>query len=341
MNQAVEDIKFLTQVPLEIRDKCMVRLQNTLNNIELNNLIITKRLTILCKLIDTAREYNAKKDIVNVILKHWDPIETDKIDPDGIIGDLSATFICSMENLKYLVSLYEYCTPLTVLDAHIRSRLDSGMVFSIVANRTLEAYETDNLHEVEWEQLVKATEDSQTLKSQRHTMEILTYIRDKLELNNKKVVAKKPEWVNDKTAQNDDSSTLNEFVKSLIIEQNIDDIIEKTLKTSSKEDFRMKGPLNPMIGFDCLNFEGPCRMFDCMCREDDEEDEWFKGNCEICKKAILSYRHSVRIPVIGGGFIGCFCSFECLYKTELPLGEDNDILIDEMEAILKSIGISP
>jgi hypothetical protein len=201
---------------------------------------------------------------------------------------------------------------------------------------------------MEWEQLVKAAEDSQTLKSKRHTMEILSYIQDKLVLNNKKITVKKPEWVNNKKIEEDEpdqiKKVLSEALEKIDMEstefgQDVQSIVDKTLQNSSKEECRIKGPVNPILGFDCISSNEPCRMFSCMCREDDDIDEWFIGHCEICKKLIRHHRYAIRLPVVGGGFIGCFCGFECLYKTDLPLGEDNDKLIDDLQEILNTVGI--
>jgi hypothetical protein len=349
MDEIFEEVKLLSSAPIEIREKCNIRLQNMLNKIELDNLLITKRLTILCRIIDTARKCEAPKDVMDVILRRWDPTCVGKMDPDGILGDLAATYICSMENLMYLVSLYEYCTPMSILDSHIRARLDTGMLFNIVSDRILQAYEVDNLEEMEWEQLVKSAEDTQTLKSKRHTMDILSYIKSKLDIKNRKQIAPKPEWVNNKEVKDDVADTkrqIESFLNSTEVNEDVElfsNIISKTLDASSIQDFRTYGPINPIDGFDCLGRPGACRMFTCICREDDENElgqsEPFIGYCEVCQKTIRNYRCMVRLPVIGGGFIGCFCSFECLYKTELPLSEANDELIDDMFAMLKANGI--
>ena len=370
MDRIEEEIKFLCSIPLEARQKCIVKLQKTLNEIDLDNMLVTKRLTILCKIIDIARKCDAAKEIIDAIVKRWDPSQTEKIDPDGILGDLAATFICSSENLKYLVTLYPYSTPMTILDAHIRSRLDSGMIFKVVADRILDTYDVNNLEEFEWEQLVTAAENTQTLKTKQHTIEILSYIHDKLGKKNRKIKAKKPEWVKPAGPPDDlnkNKEEINDFLKKVNIKENVDSLVEKTLDNSSKNLTRTLGPINPIDGFDCVSYDGPCRMFSCMCREEDEDDltssevlqsgvfhsgkqssltssetlqvSWFSGECEICNKSIEHYRYAVRLPVVGGGFVGCFCSFECMYKTDLPLGEDNDHLIDELQDILNNVGI--
>ena len=96
MDEILEEVKLLSSAPIEIREKCNIRLLNMLNKIELDNLLVTKRLTILCKIIDTARRCHTPKDIMDTILRRWDPTQGGKMDPDGILGDLSATYICTM-----------------------------------------------------------------------------------------------------------------------------------------------------------------------------------------------------------------------------------------------------
>ena len=66
-------------------------------------------------------------------------------------------------------------------------------------------------------------------------------------------------------------------------------------------------------------YGGP-RMFHDTTRETVDTDqvrlnEWFTGNCEECFKKIISYRYAVRRPLMRGGWVGCFCSFDCVKKS--------------------------
>lgn len=129
---------------------------------------------------------------------------------------------------------------------------------------------------------------------------------------------------------------------------------------NSNSMIRYYGPCNSILGFDCIgSFKipgeckgGPCRMFYCMCREFDEEDalneedvdvafdEWFSGECDICKVKIKKMRYAVRFPVDGGGWLGCYCSFTCMRKTKVrPIYSSDEFRIGEIETIIKHIGI--
>lgn len=384
--QLKADIHFLNTLSDIERQKCIVILEKSLNQIDLDSMKLIGRLTVLCQLIDICREMDVCKEIIDVILKRWDPsqdIAGKDIDPDGIIGDLSATYLCSMENLKYLTSIYDICTPMTILDSHIRTRTDSGMIFNIVANRILKAYEIDNLEESEWEQLVKAAEDTQVLKSKQHTFEILSYINDKVKDQDKLIEADKPEWVNimpgeseeffsrfslgpqkDKIKEN--AETISEFLKLVESEVTVEEAMGLSLSLSLNEDSdenqieRLYGPANAIVGFDCISKpythsreNGPCRMLTCICKEDEDDMEddlteevienpwnlWFKGHCEICKRKIRKFRHAVRLPLTGGGFIGCFCSFDCVLKSERVVTEYDECRVQEIERLITESGI--
>ena len=110
-------------------------------------------------------------------------------------------------------------------------------------------------------------------------------------------------------------------------------------------------------------YGGP-RMFYDTTRETDETDqvritEWFTGNCEECSKKIDSYRYAVRRPLMRGGWVGCFCSFDCVKKSitfyflsrkteENNTSEDKEIddsldlelkTVEQMESIVNEAGI--
>lgn len=115
---------------------------------------------------------------------------------------------------------------------------------------------------------------------------------------------------------------------------------------------RFYGPANSILGRGCSGIDGPCRMFYCVCREDiDYEDtsylndsldpqSWFIGRCEECERKIRKFRHAIRFPVSGGGWIGCFCTFECMYKSNIrPIFDNDDLLIKEIKSMLEGFGV--
>ena len=50
-------------------------------------------------------------------------------------------------------------------------------------------------------------------------------------------------------------------------------------------------------------------------QEDDEvkvEDDWFLTYCQSCKSTIPCRNSALRLPMEGGGWMGCFCGYRCL-----------------------------
>lgn len=410
-NQALVDIiseiDFLSKVPELVIEQCIIKLYDLLNNLPLDEMDFLPRLTFLNRLLDDCYKNQSPKKVTSAVLIRWDVTENNYLtrvgidaegnyssvnahtfDPDGIIGDLSATMMCRAVVLEYITRLYPYSTPLTILDTHIRTRSEKSMIFSLVANRLLDAYDIDNLEEYEWEQLVKAAEDTQTLKTREHTMKIMIYIKDKVDKLESNKKDKVPKWVNRLEEETEamykntiSTLTTEEIAKNAEIIQaflercetikdkkddneesmeaeDVADICASLSGNINKEAIdssRYYGPVNAILGFDCISRSGPCRMFTCVCREFDNFEEelllpddvlenpenfWFMGECLVCKKNISKFWHAVRFPVSGGGWEGCYCSFECIDKVDTRIVDDRDnIRISQIENIIKENGI--
>lgn len=102
--------------------------------------------------------------------------------------------------------------------------------------------------------------------------------------------------------------------------------------------FKVLGPAHPLLETTKLDSTsrvpcyrwGGCRMMTCyefenfdeltgeVIDEDIDEDErfdlveWFRGSCDKCLKKIREKHHAVRMPLVGGGWIGCYCSWKCV-----------------------------
>jgi hypothetical protein len=118
----------------------------------------------------------------------------------------------------------------------------------------------------------------------------------------------------------------DEFVNLFKVDQeDVKDIRE------NRDIFRVYGPVNPYSDTDystLLNEEGNpdvnkiyggARMFTDMQLEYDYEadlpmDDWFVGYCEQCGLKIRSYFHAIREPYLSGGWMGCYCSEDCLLQ---------------------------
>lgn len=127
------------------------------------------------------------------------------------------------------------------------------------------------------------------------------------------------------TVENIDKS--KEFIRSYLAiaspedkRQLLEPVLEKKYLSLLQDDielFRTLGPANPI--YDSVLGQmslGGCRMFTCSVfdydEEDDSYDDWFTGNCESCLNRIRNRWHAVRMPRPAGGWVGCFCSFDCL-----------------------------
>lgn len=103
---------------------------------------------------------------------------------------------------------------------------------------------------------------------------------------------------------------------------------------------RVWGPINAIEGTNCFHNpdnSGPCRMFICKCRE---EDEWFEGNCNTCQLRIKNLSHAIRFPLKKGGWSGCFCSFNCMLENPPePMDLQYEVAIKILETDLINHGV--
>jgi len=138
--------------------------------------------------------------------------------------------------------------------------------------------------------------------------------------------------------------------------------IERYQLNFNKQLFQWLGPSNVQMSENLLIDDichkyGGCRMLTCVEYEqqylnDDSVDsfdvnyqddafdktEWFTGSCDVCFNKIQFKHYAVRLPLWRGGWLGCYCSWDCVRKTL-----NNEIvtadLIDTFEAQLNTIGI--
>jgi len=131
-------------------------------------------------------------------------------------------------------------------------------------------------------------------------------------------------------------------------------ILEKRHLDSLQTDvelFRILGPANPLVDSDLTQMKyGGSRMFIANDFDYDEELEeyfdWFRGVCDYCHQKIRIRYHAVRLPRPHGGWLGCYCSINCLRGAledkELSQGRPDlasRTMIDSIEEQLIDIGI--
>lgn len=87
---------------------------------------------------------------------------------------------------------------------------------------------------------------------------------------------------------------------------------------TDKTAFRCYGPVNPFTDEDYSIIDdntkyGGARMLLDFTFLNREHEDWFVGHCENCKRKIKGRRFAVRKPVFLGGWIGCYCSWQCTH----------------------------
>lgn len=147
--------------------------------------------------------------------------------------------------------------------------------------------------------------------------------------------------------------------------ENIQRAVQVFLNTSTdyeKEESKVKigssdrvwGPRNSILGKECVSGpdgKGPCRMLQCECLDLDPSGDvdiyegkgevtWFTGKCDGCDKFIMDISHAIRFPHRDGGWIGCYCSFDCMVSDPpTEICKEENILLRIMKENIDRNGI--
>lgn len=116
------------------------------------------------------------------------------------------------------------------------------------------------------------------------------------------------------------------------------------------EIFRHYGPVNTQSKYrsdeesNCIDYGG-CRMFLCndFCNDEfvDEKlstNDWYTGYCGCCGLSIPNKKWCLRLPLLCGGWKGCYCSPDCL-KREAYVDDFTSIMISTILAQIETYGI--
>lgn len=321
------ELELLSELTDKEQDDVLPKLEFLLNEIPLHTLVYSKRMEILIKILNKCMEYDSSNKVIKTVLLRWCGHD---LDSDGVLGDLAANVDCSDKLLAFLVFKFPHSTPVTILDVHIRTRYGQGMIFSYTADRIMKAYSKENLDMNSWSILIEAINETnneiENLNSEssfwvkerlidiqsnpltQGNQDILDYVEEKLKAHTKKLVVKKPDWVNvceeDKNVSFEEDSQDNtqgeyEQLKQMLenytskqkVEPNdfgeeapltTDEVIQNFISlgigksSNNKKMCRVYGPVNSILGVNCIGCpegkEGPCRMFYCICREFEDED---------------------------------------------------------------------
>lgn len=308
---------------------------------------------------------------IQVVLSYWHQYG----DLDAIFCILVKYYLASKEDLKWLFEALELSDLETILRKSIE--MNNNQNYHIMANSLISFYPED-LTGQDYLNMISYTKEFQE-KTQIDCKGIINFFIFKKSQYifapiPKWVSIEEGEnlsllmTVNPGKSYEDVEHTVEKLVKKAKdffyiggvekgVKSEINDALMEYLKASSLEENpniihlanRVFGPANRSEGKNCVsnpNKNGPCRMLECLCKELDEEaqimlPEWFFGTCDNydCSKRIRDRSHCLRIPLEGGGWKGCFCSFECM-DNSLPFRDvDTNFRIETLKDELFEDGI--
>lgn len=136
-----------------------------------------------------------------------------------------------------------------------------------------------------------------------------------------------------------------ETLRNIRILEGADQITEEEFR-ADMGFFRLFGPhnTNPYL-FDETPYTGE-RMF--LQMEYDPEDpdgpglDWYDGYCEYCYRPIRRRRHAFRLPLMEGGWYGCFCSPNCALEERKATHPRDDVtprLVEKIVTYLLRYGV--
>lgn len=314
----------------------------------------------LGEIISLLRYHQAPEDMIYHVLSQFD-LETKDIDMAFITA--VEMFICTREDLRYLVKNCSYITDIKFMIGQIISNVS----FAQIMPNLLYAYE-DTMTNDDLLDLKEHLEMYESKTGKKYPS-VMNYIE-----RNMKIKAKKPVWVTLNDGENksflenvslgldlenkntfmeqleeeSEKLNVNGDMKKLISEfsSNISDVIDKDVSYS--KSFRVWGPENRFSNRDCSanpQGKGPCRMLQCLCRDAEENEgeihsDWFTGKCDACKRHIEDMSHAVRYPAKEGGWKGCYCCFKCV--SEVPpyqMNKEDQVRLKGVQQRVSEIGI--
>jgi hypothetical protein len=230
----------------------------------LENKSFEESLDLLIKYIDFIRNNNIHNEkVVKYLLLRWDSMEEEgDEDVEGVLGDLAATMLCVQKNLKYLIDVLKNSVNiLSILDLHLRTRYGTGMVFSLVCERLLEAFHLSNLEDFQWDHLIDTADETlqgslfnphfisrESYSETQNNKDVKRYIENKRKTLLNEVKCKKPDYISIKTITDKDGNSTTESEElykgiSIVEDQNSEkllllmkDVIENNVIIKSKED---------------------------------------------------------------------------------------------------------
>ena len=301
------------------------------------------------------RGNDASTEMVDRVLEQADQ----EGDCDSTFLNTVRNFAASPEDLKFIAQRSSCLSDIRYLLTQVLDTSSFGQIFNVLIRTHEDILDREDL--VHLKHYISQHE--------KRTGKKASVAMDFIEMKMKEY-AEKPSWVSIhqgesigllKTTpaglQNEDKNKLiekmieesNQLNKSDEIEQAIS-IFQSTLSDNiaSSDDtfirsYRVWGPENSFKDRDCPcnpDMKGPCRMFVCMCREDEDSNEWFTGRCDVTNKRIKNISHAIRYPVKGGGWKGCFSSFKAMLEDPpYQMNGEDHVRVKQLRLNLSSYGV--
>lgn len=194
------------------------------------------------------------------------------------------------------------------------------------------------------------------------TEEMIEFLMSKIDENLKSQFVCQPEDDDEDNDNDRDELDINSVIRNQLMAsfnalslnnkyEMAKEFIETWNMLAVQQDIRLfvtLGPSAPLVGstyedlkYDELDY-GVTRMFifnnfdfDPTIEDDDVYPDgtpknlvdWFVGHCQQCNLRIRRKYHAVRVPMIFGGWQGCFCSWECVRNNVIDNDSGNDVML--------------
>jgi hypothetical protein len=135
-------------------------------------------------------------------------------------------------------------------------------------------------------------------------------------------------------APQEERKNLEANLRPLFILRKVEELLSSTLL------HRLFGPVNPDPSEEYTKlsddnaYGGPRMLLDASFDITDEQEDWFTGECAVCFRRLFSRRYACRLPILGGGWRGCYCSWEHVKEEALRIYQEGDVEKQEIHLTL-------
>ena len=311
-------------------------------------------LNLLGDCFSSLRSNNSSSQMVDHILTEADP----EGDADNSFIAVVKNFAADPLDIKYVVQNSESLSDIRYMMTQIVETPSFGQIFNTLMRAYEDNFDVDDLVELKNYMLEYESKTNYKITTAIEFVEVM--------INE---YAEKPSWVS--ILDGESNSLLHTTPSGLDLEAKAS-VMEKVRKEAKKlkatpeidqamaffestisdnlaendsftKSFRVWGPENRYMDRECpsnKDMKGGCRMFTCMCREEEDSNEWFTGRCDVTNKRIKNISHAIRYPVKGGGWKGCFSSFKAMLEDPpYQMNGEDHVRVKQLRLNLSNYGV--